>query len=436
MQEPIIFLIYSLFSGLLIASALFLNKIITDQMTISADSGSILAIIFKILLSSAFGPIILMIAGLIINYSDRLVLPFLHTEQMIKLSQNIMNNSLPIICLIAFCWFILQLFSKIKHQLISWSITNNVAHIKLYAPVVLNGLKILFTLAILYLLLPTLRLTPYYFHIAEKILNVLLISAITWIVLQVISAGENIAIHRYENKVMDSFKARGIYTQIHILKKIMFILVMCISIALMLMVFDSVKELGTSILASAGLATAIIGFAGQKSIGSILSGFQLALTQPIRIKDQVIVEGEFGEIEEITLTYVVIKLWDLRRLIVPVSYFMEKPFQNWTRTSKDLLVTVFFYFDYTLPIEPLRDQLQKILNQSQYWNKKLGQLQMTDAKDSVIEIRVLSSADDTGSAWNLRCEIREKLITFVREKYPHCLPRTRADIAPLQHVPA
>lgn len=436
MQDAIILMIFVIlaFANLLLAYSL--SKMLSRHFwSLQTEDNSFVAAI-KILLDAAIAPILILISVLIINVVIKLIMPWLHDIEMRNMLIKITPNLVPFTGLVAILWFLLRFFSGVKHQLVRWGILNNYHQLKIFAPVVLNGLKAILVIILLNLLLPSLQLSQYYFHITEKIMSILLIAAITWIVLQMINAVELIAVHNYEIKATESFKARGIFTQIHILKKISVILVTVISTALILMIFDGVRELGTSILASAGLATAIIGFASQKSLSGIFAGFQLAMTQPIRIHDQVIVEGEFGEIEEITLTYVVIKLWDLRRLIVPVNYFIEKPFQNWTRTSKDLLVTIFFYFDYTLPIEPLREELMKILNHSSYWNHKLAQLQVTDAKEGTIEIRVLTSANETGSAWNLKCEIREKLITFVREKYPHCLPRTRADIAPLKPLMA
>jgi small-conductance mechanosensitive channel len=194
------------------------------------------------------------------------------------------------------------------------------------------------------------------------------------------------------------------------------------------MVFDSVRQFGASILASAGIAGIVVGFAAQRSIATLLAGFQIALTQPIRVDDVVIVESEWGRIEDITLTYVVVRVWDLRRLVVPITYFIETPFQNWTRSSADILGTVFLYVDYTVPLEPLRAELTRILEQSRFWDGKVNVLQVTDAKEQTLEIRALASAADASLAWDLRCEIREKLITFVQQAFPDSLPRLRASL--------
>jgi small-conductance mechanosensitive channel len=191
------------------------------------------------------------------------------------------------------------------------------------------------------------------------------------------------------------------------------------------MVFDQVRQIGATILASAGLAGVVLGFAAQRSLGMLLAGFQIALTQPIRIDDSVIVEGEFGNIEEITLTYVVVKLWDERRLIVPITYFLDKPFQNWTRTSVQLLATVELWVDYDFPIEALREKLTSVLNASKLWDKRLNVMQVTDVHEHTVQVRALISAADAGKAFDLRCEVREALLKFLQQKHPESLPRFR-----------
>jgi small-conductance mechanosensitive channel len=213
-----------------------------------------------------------------------------------------------------------------------------------------------------------------------------------------------------------------------VLKKVAVTIIGIFALASMLMVFDSVRQFGASILASAGIAGIVVGFAAQRSIATLLAGFQIALTQPIRVDDVVIVESEWGRIEDITLTYVVVRVWDLRRLVVPITYFIETPFQNWTRSSADILGTVFLYVDYTVPLEPLRAELTRILEQSRFWDGKVNVLQVTDANEQTLEIRALASAADASLAWDLRCEIREKLITFVQQAFPDSLPRLRASL--------
>jgi small-conductance mechanosensitive channel len=193
------------------------------------------------------------------------------------------------------------------------------------------------------------------------------------------------------------------------------------------MTFDKIKQLGTAILASAGVIGIVVGFAAQRTIGTFIAGLQIAFTQPIRVDDVVIVEGEWGRIEEITLTYVVVKIWDLRRLIVPITYFIEKPFQNWTRVSADILGTVFIYVDHTVPTNSIRKELQRILEASENWDKKVCVLQVTNATERTVELRALMSAPDASIAWSLRCEVREKLLEYLQKKYPGSLPKLRVE---------
>ncbi|OYW74366.1 MAG: hypothetical protein B7Z37_18145 [Verrucomicrobia bacterium 12-59-8] len=193
----------------------------------------------------------------------------------------------------------------------------------------------------------------------------------------------------------------------------------------MLMVFDSVRQYGSSILASAGIAGLIVGVAAQRSIAGLLAGFQIAIAQPISIDDVVVVEGEWGRIEEITLTYVVVRIWYQRRLVLPINYFIEKPFQNWTRQTAEVPGTVFIQVDYSAPVGELRDELTRIVKASGHWDGRVVGLQVTDSLDSTLELRALASAADGSKARDLRCEIREKLVEYIRTNHPESLPRIR-----------
>ena len=201
-----------------------------------------------------------------------------------------------------------------------------------------------------------------------------------------------------------------------------------IAAAAMLMTFNQVRQVGVSILASAGIVGIVIGFAAQRSLGNLIAGIQIAITQPIRLDDVVIVEGEWGRIEEITLTYVVVGIWDQRRLIVPINYFIEKPFQNWTRTTAQLLGTVYLYADYTLPVERVREELHRILEASDLWDRRTWGLVVTNTSERTVELRALMSSQDSSSAWDLRCRVREKLLEFLQKNFPESLPRTRVEM--------
>ena len=277
-------------------------------------------------------------------------------------------------------------------------------------------------------LLPLVTLPPETLLLLKQTLSVILIAAVAWLMKRVINIFEDAILNQFKVDVADNLRARQIHTQIQILKKVVVVVVTILALAAILMTFDRVRHLGASILASAGIAGIIVGLAAQRSIATLLAGIQIALTQPIRLDDVVIVENEWGRIEEITLTYVVVRIWDLRRLIVPITYFIEKPFQNWTRISADLLGTVFIYADYTVPIQSIREELKRIVENSELWDRQVCVLQVTNATERTLELRALVSAADSSRAWGLRCEVREKLVDFLQKNYPHALPRVRAEI--------
>jgi small-conductance mechanosensitive channel len=204
-------------------------------------------------------------------------------------------------------------------------------------------------------------------------------------------------------------------------------LIVVVTLSAVLMTFEPVRQYGVSLFASAGAAGLIAGLAARPVLSNLIAGIQIATTQPIRIDDQVVVENETGRIEEITSTYVVIRLWDMRRLIVPLSYFIEKPFQNWTRDSTNLIGSVFLYVDFSAPVDVIRAKLLEIVQASKLWDGQVAKLQVTDAKESGIELRALASARSAGDAFDLRCEIREQLIGFLQKEHAGALPRARQE---------
>ena len=210
-----------------------------------------------------------------------------------------------------------------------------------------------------------------------------------------------------------------------ILENIVIFIIVVLALGIALMSFESIRAIGVSVLTSAGIAGIIIGLAAQKAIGTLLAGIQIALTQPIRLEDVVIVEGEWGWIEEINLTYVVVRLWDKRRLVVPTTYFIENTFQNWTRSSADILGTVFIYADYGLPFDKIREEITRLLNTTHLWDGKVNVLQVTNTTEKSMELRVLVSAKDSPTAWDLRVFLREKLVEYIQHNYPQYLPKTR-----------
>ncbi len=265
-------------------------------------------------------------------------------------------------------------------------------------------------------------------HVIHVVGSIILVVSITWAAIALIRTAKINFLKRYDTSVPDNLRMRKLHTQYNILEKILIFIIIVIALGITLMQFDAVRNIGISIFASAGIAGLILGLAAQKALGTILAGLQIAITQPIRLDDVVIVENEWGWIEEINLTYVVIRIWDKRRLVVPSTYFLERPFQNWTRTSADILGTVFIYTDYTVPIDALRKELTRLLESNKYWDKKVNVLQVTDAKQQTLELRALMSAATSPDAWELRVYVREKLVEFLQREYPQCLPKTRVAI--------
>lgn len=261
--------------------------------------------------------------------------------------------------------------------------------------------------------------------ILDRIGDIVLIISIAWLLIASLRTMKRMFLDNFDTTQENNLRSRKFHTQFNILESVFVVLIIIIAIGAILMLFEEVRKFGISLFASAGVAGIIIGFAAQKFIGAVIAGLQIAITQPIRLDDVVVIEGEWGRIEEITLTYVVVKIWDLRRLVVPSTYFFEKPFQNWTRTSADILGTVFIYTDYRVSFDAMREELARVLEATPLWDKKVNVLQVTDAKQNGVEVRALMSAKDSPTAWDLRVHVREKLIEFLQKNYPESLPKTR-----------
>lgn len=255
-----------------------------------------------------------------------------------------------------------------------------------------------------------------------------LVTAATWGLLAALRVGEEAVSDHYTLDAPDNLKARKIVTQVRILRRIASAVIVVLAVGLVLLQYEPFRELGTGILASAGIVGIVIGVAAQNTLSDLIAGIQIAITQPIRVDDVVIVEGDFGWVEEITLTYVVVRVWDRRRIVMPITHFVEKPFQNWTRTSADLIGSVFLHVDYRTPVPDLRDQLQQIVADSEYWDGDVCALHVTEATERSIQLRALASAPDAPQLWELRCEVREKMIAYLREEHPEALPVIRAHV--------
>jgi small-conductance mechanosensitive channel len=255
------------------------------------------------------------------------------------------------------------------------------------------------------------------------------IAAATWLAMRLAAAISDAVALRFPADVADNLAARRIQTQTRLLTRTLASVIAVVGVSLALLTFPQVRTIGAGLLASAGIAGLAIGIAAKPILGNLLAGVQIALTQPIRLDDVVIVEGEWGRIEEIGRAFVVVAIWDQRRLVVPLQYFIEKPFQNWTRTSSELLGTAFLWVDYGMPLEPLRAELRRVCEASREWDRRVCLIQVTDTSERAMQLRALVSAADAGQAWDLRCIVREALVAYMQREWPQFLPRLRADVA-------
>lgn len=265
--------------------------------------------------------------------------------------------------------------------------------------------------------------------------RILFITGIAWMAIRSVSVARDYLSRRYDTNHEDNLRARKIVTQIRVVRQVVNVIIVMIALANILMSFEGIRQFGVSLLASAGVAGVVLGFAAQKSIANVFAGLQIAITQPIRLDDVVIVEGEWGRIEEITLTYVVVKIWDERRLVVPIAHFIDRPFQNWTRVSSEILGTVFLYLDYSVPLTDLRSELKRIVGEHPNWDGRVCGLQVTNSTNTTMEVRALVSAKDAGKAWDLRCDVREGLLCYLQEHHPHALPKFRIEKTSETYLP-
>jgi small-conductance mechanosensitive channel len=265
------------------------------------------------------------------------------------------------------------------------------------------------------------------YPVVNKTVEILLTIAFAGVLIGVVKVFEDYVYHTFDIGKADNLKERKIRTQLQFIRRLAIGLIVILTICVILLSFDNLRKLGTGLLTGVGVGGIIIGFAAQKSLGNFLAGFQIAFTQPLRIDDVLVVEGEWGRVEEITLTYVVVRIWDLRRLILPINYFIEKPFQNWTRTSSAILGTVFLYLDFTADLDALRTELERLLENDPLWDRLVKGLQVTNTSERTMEVRALMSAADSGSVFDLRCNVREGLIRFIQQHSPQSFPLVRLE---------
>lgn len=261
--------------------------------------------------------------------------------------------------------------------------------------------------------------------VADKAAEILFVVTATWLVVQLLKVGELLLIRQYDTTQDVNLSQRKFVTQVRFVRRMFAIGVIIIGASLLLITFQGSRKVGLSVLTSAGVVSVVIGFAAQKTLANLLAGIQIAFNQQIRLDDAVVVEKEWGRIEEINLTSVIVRLWDRRRLILPITYFVETPFENWTRSDASITGSVFLYLDYAVPVDKIRDKARELAEADPLWNGDVFAVQVTDTQPTCIVVRVLVSAQDASSAFDLRCHIREQLIAFVRDEYPQGLPQTR-----------
>ena len=332
--------------------------------------------------------------------------------------------------IIALLWLVFRVIRALAKRMHLWAKRTGSLLGKVIVPVLEQALQLAVPLLGIILLLPVLKLPEGWTWVTEEALGIFLIVALSTLIVRGINAVQEALLSRHRIDVPDNSSARRIHTQVSVIRKVIVTAVVIIATGSILMLFAPVRQFGTSILASAGIAGVVIGFAAQKTLGNVLAGIQIALTQLLLIDDIVVVEGEFGQIEEITLTYVTVRTWDLRRMILPITYFVERPFQNWSRVSPEVLGTVILYLDYQAPLGELRAELKRLVENNPKWDRKVCGLQVTDTKQTAVEVRALVSSTDPGKAFDLRCEVREGLIQFLRRHHPESLPRVRNVIEP------
>lgn len=283
----------------------------------------------------------------------------------------------------------------------------------------------------LFLLVPALEATPLqepWLAQFQRLLHIGLTGCFVWLLVRGVAAIETMILRNHPIEVADNLEARRIQTQTRVLSRVVMGAIILLGISLILLQFEMVAKIGSALLASAGLIGLVAGIAAKPVFGNLIAGLQIALTQPIRLDDVVIVEGEWGRIEEITSSYVVVRIWDERRMVVPLTWFIENPFQNWTRRNADLLGTAFLWLDYRAPIPAIRAELERICKDQPLWDGRVCVTQVTETTEHTLQVRLLVSARNSGDAFDLRCLVRERMLDFLAREHPAALPKVRAQV--------
>lgn len=328
--------------------------------------------------------------------------------------------------------FFLIIFLLIKEEQVLYSLLKITINSEIFHVVMLKflpALRAMFFIAFTLFLLPEFKYFPLFRSIIHHVLWISLIWSIAWFLSQSLDAYESALLQKHPALDARDFGLRGTATKTRIVKKILKTLLAIIAGAISFMLFEKTRALGTSIFASAGIIAGIVGLALRSVIENFLVGLQIAFSQPIKINDSVNIEGEFGTIEEITLNYVIVKLWDYRRLIMPIKYFMDNRFINLSRNSINIISTIYFVADHSVPVAILRDEFMRIVKRSSFWDQDLAKLQVVDIKADALYFRGIASSRDSGDAWNLKCEILEEINLFIQKNYSASLPKLRVALS-------
>ena len=294
-----------------------------------------------------------------------------------------------------------------------------------FLPIFTRALRLLIPLAAVYLIVDFLGLSIPLTARLFLFIEIGTIAALGWIAQDGLMTVEAAILGNLDLKAPDNYEARGLQTRVRILRRLAVFLVWLVTLACLLLLFPDAKEIGKSILTSAGILGIVLGIGAQKTLGTLFAGLQLAFTQPIRLGDQVVVQGENGTVEEITLTYVVIRVWDLRRMIVPITAFLDQPFQNLSRTSTSIVTVIKIQVDFSMPVEVARAQVRQWLDESPLWDRQTHALLVTNSDAVGMELRITASAKNGAEAFALQCLLREKLLTFIQKEYPGSFPQAR-----------
>lgn len=348
---------------------------------------------------------------------------------VVQVLQTMLRSLLGLGIFVLLFWFVYRSTWVLEGQLKGWAGRSRSRFYDLLAPLIGRALRILIPVLGVICALPIIPLPASYLQVLDKGVSIMLIVSLALIALQAVRTLEAELLMRFDISAADNLRARKVYTQVQVIGKVIDVAITLLTVATILMLFSEVRQVGTSLLASAGIVGIVAGIAAQKTLANLLAGFQIALAQPMRQDDVLVVEGAWGRVEEITLTYVVIHVWDDTRLVLPLSYFIEEPFQNWTRSSAQLLGQVHVWVDYTFPVDEGRKALKEIIETNPMWDRRFWNLQVVEAGEKAMQLRVLATAADSSTAWNLRCDIREKFIAFIRRCHPEALPRVRAQLS-------